>query len=74
MRFILQRMGQGLIVILAALTLSFILMFVIGDPVTMITGAEASREQAERLCSTDRRGGTRLQRLGLRIGETRQAG
>lgn len=49
MRFILQRMGQGLIVIFAALTLSFILMFVIGDPVTMITGAEASREQAERL-------------------------
>lgn len=49
MRFILQRMGQGLIVIFAALTLAFILMFVIGDPVTMITGAEASREQAERL-------------------------
>ncbi len=49
MRFILQRMGQGLIVILAALTLAFILMFVIGDPVTMITGAEASRDQAERL-------------------------
>ena len=49
MRFILQRMGQGLIVILAALSLSFILMFVIGDPVTMITGAEASRAQAEAL-------------------------
>lgn len=49
MKYILQRIGQGLIVIFAALTLSFILMFVIGDPVTMITGAEASREQAERL-------------------------
>ncbi len=49
MKFILQRAGQGLIVIFAALTLAFILMFVIGDPVTMITGAEASREQAERL-------------------------
>lgn len=49
MKFILQRAVQGLIVILAALTLAFILMFVIGDPVTMITGAEASREQAERL-------------------------
>lgn len=49
MNFILQRAGQGLIVIFAALTLAFILMFVIGDPVAMITGAEASREQAEAL-------------------------
>ncbi|MFU8825139.1 ABC transporter permease [Yoonia sp.] len=49
MKFILQRIGQGLIVIFAALTLAFILMFVIGDPVTMITGVEASREQADQL-------------------------
>ncbi|MFN3973293.1 MAG: ABC transporter permease [Gemmobacter sp.] len=49
MKFLLQRAGQGLIVIFAALTLAFILMFVIGDPVTMITGAEASVEQAEQL-------------------------
>lgn len=49
MNYLLQRAGQGLIVIFAALTLAFILMFVIGDPVTMITGAEATREQAEKL-------------------------
>lgn len=48
MTFLLRRAGQGLIVIFAALTLAFILMFVIGDPVTMITGAEASREMVER--------------------------
>lgn len=47
MRYILTRAGQGLIVIFAALTIAFILMFVIGDPVTMMTGGEATREQAE---------------------------
>jgi len=46
--YILNRIGQGLIVIWAALTLAFFLMFVIGDPVLMRVGEDASAEMVER--------------------------
>lgn len=42
MRYLFRRMLQGMLVILAALTLSFVLMFVIGDPVLMYVGMDAS--------------------------------
>jgi peptide/nickel transport system permease protein len=46
--YILNRIGQGLVVIWAALTLAFFLMFVIGDPVLMRVGEDASAELVER--------------------------
>ncbi len=48
MIYILNRIGQGLIVIWAALTLAFFLMFVIGDPILMRVGEDASAELVER--------------------------
>jgi hypothetical protein len=42
MQYLLRRIFQGAIVIFAALTLAFILMFVIGDPVLMYVGMDAS--------------------------------
>ena len=47
MFYILNRIGQGLIVIWAALTLAFFLMFVIGDPILMRVGEDASAELIE---------------------------
>jgi peptide/nickel transport system permease protein len=46
--YLLNRIGQGLVVIWAALTLAFFLMFVIGDPVLMRVGEDASVELVER--------------------------
>lgn len=47
MYYIGVRLFQGFIVILAALTLAFILMFVIGDPVLMLVGEDASAERVQ---------------------------
>lgn len=47
--FLLQRLSQGLIVLLAAATISFLLMFVVGDPVLMRMGEDASAEAIERM-------------------------
>lgn len=47
MRYLLNRALQGLVVLFAALTLAFVLMFVIGDPVLMIVGPEASVQMVE---------------------------
>ena len=38
MSYLANRLVQGLIVILAALTLAFLMMFVIGDPASEIAG------------------------------------
>lgn len=47
MLYLTNRAFQGLIVLFTALSLSFFLMFVVGDPVLMITGPEASIEMVE---------------------------
>ena len=49
MSFILHRIGHGIIVLLAAASISFILMFVIGDPVLMRVGEDASADVIERV-------------------------
>ena len=48
MQYLLQRIVQGAVVILAALTISFLLMFVIGDPVLMYVGVDADAAVVER--------------------------
>ncbi|MEX1081233.1 MAG: ABC transporter permease [Halofilum sp. (in: g-proteobacteria)] len=48
MYYLLNRLAQGLVVILMALTLGFLLVFVIGDPVLMRVGGDASPELIER--------------------------
>ncbi|EWH00355.1 ABC transporter permease [Halomonas sp. BC04] len=47
MFYLANRLVQGLIVILAALTLAFLMMFVIGDPALMYVGPDASAEVLE---------------------------
>jgi peptide/nickel transport system permease protein len=47
-RYLLNRLVQGAIVILCALTLSFLLTYVIGDPVLMYVGPDASAEVVQR--------------------------
>lgn len=47
MIYLTKRALQGLVVLFTALSLSFFLMFVVGDPVLMITGPEASVEMVE---------------------------
>lgn len=49
MSFLLRRIFQGLIILLAAATISFLLMFVVGDPVLMRMGEDASAEAIERM-------------------------
>lgn len=49
MRFILTRISHGLIVLLAAATIAFLLMYVIGDPVLMRIGEDASAEMVQRV-------------------------
>lgn len=49
MRFLATRLMQAALVILAAATLSFILMFVVADPITMMVGLDASAELRERM-------------------------
>ncbi|MFN4172357.1 MAG: ABC transporter permease [Pseudorhodobacter sp.] len=44
MAYILQRLLYGLVVIFCALTLAFLLAYVIGDPVLMYVGADAPAE------------------------------
>lgn len=44
---IIRRLLQGLLVLWMALSAAFLLMFVIGDPVVSIVGAEADRETIE---------------------------
>lgn len=48
MYYFLNRVLQGLVVIFFALTLGFLLVFVIGDPVLMRVGEDASVEMIER--------------------------
>ncbi|WP_127143912.1 ABC transporter permease [Pelagibacterium montanilacus] len=45
--FIIHRLAQGALVLLMALTAAFLLMYVIGDPVIAIVGAEADRATIE---------------------------
>lgn len=45
--FILRRVIQGALVIFAAMTVSFLIMYVIGDPVVALIGAEADAESIE---------------------------
>ena len=47
--FIVHRLGQGAIVILMALTAAFLLIYVIGDPVIALIGAEADKATVERI-------------------------
>ena len=47
--FIVHRLGQGAIVILMALTAAFLLIYVIGDPVIALIGAEADKASVERI-------------------------
>ena len=47
--FIVHRLGQGAMVILMALTAAFLLMYVIGDPVIALIGAEADKAAVERI-------------------------
>lgn len=47
--FIVHRLGQGAIVILMALTAAFLLIYVIGDPVIALIGAEADKAAVERI-------------------------
>lgn len=49
MTFLFRRLYQGLIVLLAAATIAFLLMFVVGDPVLMRMGEDASAEAIERM-------------------------
>lgn len=49
MSFLIRRIFQGLIILLAAATISFLLMFVVGDPVLMRMGEDASAEAIERM-------------------------
>lgn len=49
MSFLIRRILQGLIILLAAATISFLLMFVVGDPVLMRMGEDASAEAIERM-------------------------
>jgi peptide/nickel transport system permease protein len=54
---IVRRLLQGLLVLFMALTVAFLLMFVLGDPVISIVGPEADRETIEtmrRLYGLDR--------------------
>ncbi|MFN2330962.1 MAG: ABC transporter permease [Halomonas sp.] len=47
MFYLLNRILQGLVVILAAMTLAFLMLFVIGDPAMMYVGPDASIEVLE---------------------------
>lgn len=49
MSHILQRIYHGLIVLFAAASISFVLMFIIGDPVLMRVGEDASQEAIDRV-------------------------
>jgi peptide/nickel transport system permease protein len=47
--YLTHRLVHGLIVLLAAASIAFVLMFVVGDPVLMRVGEDASAEVIERL-------------------------
>lgn len=47
--FILQRLLQGLLVLFMALTAAFLMMYVIGDPIVALIGAEADTASIERM-------------------------
>lgn len=47
--FLFQRIIQGLFVLFMALTVAFLLMYVIGDPVVALIGAEADKASIERM-------------------------
>lgn len=49
MSHLLQRLYHGLIVLFAAASISFILMFIIGDPVLMRIGEDATQETIDRV-------------------------
>lgn len=49
MSYLLHRIVHGIVVLLAAASIAFVLMFVIGDPVLMRVGEDASAEVIERL-------------------------
>lgn len=47
--FLFQRLLQGLFVLFMALTAAFLLMYVIGDPIVALIGAEADTQSIERM-------------------------
>ncbi len=49
MHYLLQRLSHGLVVLIAAASISFVLMFVVGDPVLMRVGDDASQELIDRV-------------------------
>jgi peptide/nickel transport system permease protein len=49
MRYATSRLLQGLFVIFGAVTISFILVNMIGDPATVLVGGQLSREQVDNL-------------------------